>query len=167
MVFWNLWIILSVDFTVQKKGDYVLSYKNKCKFVKFGFKISYHTDLITLMNILAYWSSPRGEVRHNFTLGWAFLQIAFWPHTIVTIFLASETQPFHLPGLLKINPMTYHSIGGWEDWVPWRVSFIIFTFKKAFFTLILRFFVIFTSSNYHSSLLLLQLWFSPNSHSSH
>ena len=33
---------------------YVLSYINKCKFIKFNFIIYYPTDLITLMNILAH-----------------------------------------------------------------------------------------------------------------
>ena len=52
----------------NKTGNYVLSYMNKCKFTKFGFKISYHTDITTLIKMLAYWSSPRGEVRQNFPL---------------------------------------------------------------------------------------------------
>ena len=82
---------------------------------------------------------------------------------IITIFLASETQPFQLPrpSVLKIHLYRLPQPGGGV--ALWCVSFIIFTFKIAF-THTFCFFVIFTTSNNQSSLLLSELvWFSPES----
>ena len=60
--------------------------------------------------------------------------------------------------------ISMHGGGGYHQggWVPcWCLSFTIFTFKKPFLALKLHLFVIFTSSNYQSSLSLPSLlWFS-------
>ena len=106
---------------------YVLSYMNKCKDTKFDFQIPYPTDLITLMNILAYWSS-QGE-----RSGPIFLQLYFGP-IIITIFLASETT-FSTTQCVKNQPLPHH----WGRGVPWCLSFIIFTYTNIAFTLTLRF----------------------------
>ena len=119
----------SDDFTVQKTGDYVLSYMNKCKVTKFDFQICYPTYLITLMNILAYWSrwERSGPI---FPLGWALLQIDFWPYNYHNFSRIRDTT-FSLTQCVKNQPLLLTTSLG----VPWCVSFIIFTFKKAVFTL--------------------------------